>query len=86
MPDLLPHNLLQIVVVVGRNLWENVKQALHLSQHLCAVLMEKLLQQSLSADLSNVLDVNQVDYMQQPLLQPLSDLQSTLNKANRANL
>jgi hypothetical protein len=78
--------LLQIVVVVGRNLWENVKQALHLSQHLCAVLMEKLLPQSLSADRLNVLDVNQVDYMQQPLLQPLSDSQSTLSKANRAKL
>jgi hypothetical protein len=78
--------LLQIVVEVGRNLWENVKQALHLSQHLCAVLMEKLLPQSLSAVRLNVLDVNQVDYMQQPLLQQLSDSQSTLSKANKENL
>jgi hypothetical protein len=48
--------------------------------------MEKLLQQSLSAVRLNVLDVNQVDYMQQPLLQQLSDSQSTLSKANKENL
>jgi hypothetical protein len=33
--------LLQIAAVVGRNLSESAKQALHLFQHLCADRMEK---------------------------------------------
>jgi hypothetical protein len=50
MPDLLPHNLLQIVVVVGRNLLESAKLELLLSLPQFAALMEKLLLRSVSVD------------------------------------
>jgi hypothetical protein len=41
MPDLPPHNYLQIVVAVGRNLLANVKQELHLSLHRFVHQMER---------------------------------------------
>jgi hypothetical protein len=41
MRALPQHNYLLIVVVAGRNLWENAKLVLHLCQHLCAHLMAK---------------------------------------------
>jgi hypothetical protein len=44
----------QIDAEGGRNQWENVKQALHLSRHQYAAPMEKSLQLSPLADQSNV--------------------------------
>jgi hypothetical protein len=49
-----------------------VRQALHLYLHLFAAPMEKSLQLSRLADLSNVWGVNRVDFMPQPLLLQLS--------------
>jgi hypothetical protein len=71
MRALQPHTLLQIVVAVGHNLWENVKQALHQSLHLCADRMEKLSQQSQSVAQSKDLDANQDAYMPPRLSQQL---------------
>jgi hypothetical protein len=59
----------QIVVVAGRNLWENVKLALLQYLHLCADPMEKLLQQYQLAVLLKDLAANQVVYMPPQLLQ-----------------
>jgi hypothetical protein len=58
-----------IVAVDGRNLLENARLALHLSLHLCADRMEKLLQPSQLAVQSKDLAVNLDDYMQPQLLQ-----------------
>jgi hypothetical protein len=59
----------QIVVVVGRNRSENAKLALLQYLHLCADLMEKLLQQYQLAVLLKDSAANQVVYMPPQLLQ-----------------
>jgi hypothetical protein len=59
----------QIVVVVGRNQSENAKLALLQYLHLCADLMEKLLQQYQLAVLLKDSAANQVVYMPPQLLQ-----------------
>jgi hypothetical protein len=71
MHDLPLHTLLQIVVVVGRNQWENVRPVLHQSLLLYVDLMEKLSQQYQLVDLSKDLAANQGVYMPPQLSQPL---------------
>jgi hypothetical protein len=71
MRALPPLTLLQIVVAVGHNLSENVKQALLQYQLLCAGLMEKLSQLFQSVVLSKDLAANQDVYMPPQLLQLL---------------
>jgi len=62
---------LQIVVADGRNLLESARQALHPYLHLCADLMEKLLQRFQSVVLSKDSAANQGVYMQPQLSQLL---------------
>jgi hypothetical protein len=63
--------LLQIVVAVGRNLWENVKPELRQYLLLSADPMEKLSQQSRLVALSKDLAANQDACMPPQLLQQL---------------
>jgi hypothetical protein len=71
MRALPPLTLPQIVVAVGHNLSENVKQELHPFLHPCADLMEKLLQQFQLVALSKDLAANQGVYMPPQLSQQL---------------
>jgi hypothetical protein len=71
MHALLQRTWLQIVVADGRNLLESARLALHQSLHLCAGLMEKLLQQFQSVGLSKDSAANQGVYMPPQLSQQL---------------
>jgi hypothetical protein len=71
MRALPPPTLLQIVAVVGHNLWESAKQALLQYLHLCADPMEKLSPLYQLVVLSKDLAANQGVYMPPQLLQLL---------------